>query len=47
LSNASCTNAAVNLQARFHDAEIQRCRKKEALKALLDQRNQALLNGCP
>jgi transposase len=40
-------NAAVNLQARFHDADIQRCRKKEEVKALLEQRHRALLNGCP
>jgi putative transposase len=40
-------NAAVNLQARFHDHEIQRCRSKEAVKALLEQRHQAYLNGCP
>jgi transposase len=40
-------NAAVNLRARFHDADIQRCRKKEEVKALLDQRHQASLNGCP
>jgi hypothetical protein len=40
-------NAAVNLQARFHDEDIQRCRSKEAVKALLEQRHQAYLNGCP
>jgi hypothetical protein len=40
-------NAAVNLQVRFHDHEIQRCRSKEAVKALLEQRHQAYLNGCP
>jgi transposase len=40
-------NAAVNLQARFDDADIQRCRSKEAVKALLEQRHRASLNGCP
>jgi len=40
-------NAAINLRARFQDQEIQHCRKKEEVKALLDQRHRALLNGCP
>jgi transposase len=40
-------NAAVNLQARFHDEEIQRCRKREAVRVLLEQRHRAWLNGCP
>jgi hypothetical protein len=40
-------NAAVNIQARFHDEAIQRCRSKEAVKALLEQRHRASLNGCP
>ena len=40
-------NAALNLQARFHDTEIQHCRKKEEVKVLLDQRHQSYLNGCP
>jgi len=41
-------NAAVNLQARFHDADIQRCRCKEAVKALLDERHRAYtMTGSP
>jgi transposase len=40
-------NAAVSLRARFYDQEIQRCRKKEEVKALLDQRHRILPNGCP
>jgi hypothetical protein len=31
-------NAALNHQARFRDREMQRCRSKEAIKALLDRR---------
>ena len=34
-------NAAINHQARFHDHEMQACRSKEAVKALLDARHVA------
>jgi hypothetical protein len=34
-------NAAVNLQARFQDEEIQQCRSKDQLKALLHTRHMA------
>ena len=41
-------NAAVNLQARFRDEEIQLCRKKEEVKALLDKRHRAYtITGSP
>ncbi len=39
-------NAAINLRARFHDWELQRCRNKEQVKILLDQRHQGIINGC-
>lgn len=40
-------NAAINLRARFHDRELQQCRSKEEVKALLEQRHRERLNGCP
>jgi hypothetical protein len=36
-------NAAVNHQQRFHDREMQQCRSKEAVKALLDTRHVAYM----
>ena len=36
-------NAAINHQARFHDCEMQACRSKEEVKALLDARHVAYL----
>jgi hypothetical protein len=38
-------NAARNHQARFYDREMQRCRGKEAVKALLDTRHVAFLQS--
>ena len=38
-------NAAINHQARFHDREMQACRSKEAVKALLDTRHVAWLQS--
>ncbi|HEU4329289.1 MAG TPA: transposase [Roseiflexaceae bacterium] len=40
-------NAAINLQARFHDHELQACRSREKVKALLNQRHKECFNGCP
>jgi hypothetical protein len=38
-------NAAINHQARFHDREMQACRSKKAVKALLDTRHVAWLQS--
>jgi hypothetical protein len=38
-------NAALNHQTRFDDREMQRCRGKQAVKALLDKRHDAFLHS--
>ena len=38
-------NAAINHHARFHDREMQACRSKEAVKALLDTRHVAFVQS--
>jgi Putative transposase DNA-binding domain len=38
-------NAALNHRARFHDHEMQACRSKEAVKALLDARHVAFVQS--
>jgi len=40
-------SAAAGLRARLYDQEIQQCRKKAEVRALLDQRHRILPNGYP